>query len=80
MWIPFANALDQLCESEKTLVIMSYELRSKQDAAFFPYIRNKFSVTKIPNEELDPVFQSDDIGVFFLQKLPKDQQKPFPKQ
>lgn len=67
MWMPLANCLNQIATND-TDVIMSYELRSRKDAAFFPHISKTFTVTKVPGSDLDDFWQSPDIGVFHLRK------------
>jgi ribosomal protein L11 methylase PrmA len=67
MWMPLATCLNQIATDE-TDVIMSYELRSKKDAAFFPHISKTFTIRKVLNTDLDEFWQSPDIGVFHLRK------------
>jgi len=55
--------------SEKnTRIILSYELRSREDLEFFRLLNEKFSYQKVNNNKLDKVFQSDDIGIFEIKR------------
>ena len=68
LWRLLGHSLVEL-SNEYTNVIISYELRSKADAGFFPFIRNFFVVEKVDDNDLDPVFRCDDIGLFRLRKI-----------
>ncbi|KAL0485874.1 N-lysine methyltransferase [Acrasis kona] len=67
MWMPLADCLNEVA-TQDTDIILSYELRSNKDAAFFPHISKTFSIEKVLNTQLDEFWQSPDIGVFHLKK------------
>eukprot|EP01112_Ceratiomyxa_fruticulosa_P022481 TRINITY_DN8232_c0_g1_i1.p2 TRINITY_DN8232_c0_g1~~TRINITY_DN8232_c0_g1_i1.p2 ORF type:complete len:204 (-),score=36.25 TRINITY_DN8232_c0_g1_i1:248-859(-) len=54
--------------SKNTRIILSYELRSKEDLEFFKLVNEKFIYYKVDNSELDKVFQSEDIGIFEIKR------------
>eukprot|EP01105_Mastigella_eilhardi_P028931 TRINITY_DN98_c1_g2_i2.p1 TRINITY_DN98_c1_g2~~TRINITY_DN98_c1_g2_i2.p1 ORF type:complete len:231 (-),score=75.40 TRINITY_DN98_c1_g2_i2:47-739(-) len=52
-----------------TRIIMSYEKRDIRDRQFFQLLKDYgFTFSKAPNEDLDPVWQSPDIGVFNIRR------------
>jgi len=49
-------------------IVLSYELRSKEDAAFFKEAKLYFDINKVKSSDLDPLWQSPDIGIFYLRR------------
>jgi len=51
-----------------TKILLSYEMRGKKDLEFFQLLKEGFEYKKIPNSQLDPHWQSEDIGIFIVRK------------
>jgi len=54
--------------STSPIIIMSYEKRDKKELDFFSLLLERFSFTKVPNSKLDPLYQSEDIGIFIIKR------------
>lgn len=56
----------------KTEIIMSMELRRKEDLDFFKrLVEVGFEFEKVPKEKCHPVYSADEIGVFRIRKQKK---------
>ena len=55
---------------EKCVVILSYELRTQEDVAFFKQLKSSFLIQKIDNGYLPEKLRDDMIGLFFLRARP----------
>lgn len=70
MWMPLAQCLQMVADvNPEVEVLLAYELRSKKDAAFFPFITQFFSVEPIDEEDYHPEWYSPEIKIFTLKKL-----------
>jgi predicted nicotinamide N-methyase len=67
MWLPLAKCLISIAEKNpETKILIGYELRSKKDAAFFPYITQYFTITPHDEEDYHPDFNCLEIKIFTL--------------
>jgi hypothetical protein len=69
---------------DNTLILLAHEKRDMKDIAFFKLMSKEFNwkkvvfddwnlnVRKVSHVDLDPVWQSEDIGIFRISKRPKD--------
>eukprot|EP00698_Gefionella_okellyi_P018442 TRINITY_DN551_c0_g1_i2.p1 TRINITY_DN551_c0_g1~~TRINITY_DN551_c0_g1_i2.p1 ORF type:complete len:231 (-),score=52.13 TRINITY_DN551_c0_g1_i2:1014-1667(-) len=49
-------------------VIMAQEIRGNDEVGFFQQVKQHFTVSQVPNTQLDELWQSDDIVVVTMQK------------
>jgi len=50
------------------IIIMSYEKRSHKELEFFRTLSQQFTYKKVDNSKLDPLYQSDEIGIFIIKR------------
>jgi predicted nicotinamide N-methyase len=54
--------------NKNTRIILSYEKRDMKDLEFFKKLSKDFIYQKVSNNKLDKFWQSEDIGIFEVQK------------
>mmetsp|Transcript_14183 Transcript_14183/g.21440 ORF Transcript_14183/g.21440 Transcript_14183/m.21440 type:complete len:86 (-) Transcript_14183:81-338(-) len=67
MWKQLASSMIQL-SSFDTDIILAQEFRGGKDMEFWDWIKPYFDYSRVPNDDLDDIWQSDDIGIFHFKK------------
>lgn len=66
--VPHLVRLLDRCSDDKTLILVAFEKRDISDREFFRLLSEKFNWKRVGKEDLDPHWQSDDIGIFRVYK------------
>jgi len=65
---PLVTTLNDLCKPETTIVFSTETHVAHTTNVFLSLIEQTFTVEKIPQDDMDPIYRADDISIFYLRK------------